>query len=324
MFVVEWGRTKIDLVNGLSSNAPGIHDNLLGVVLNKADTNAVHRYEGYGSYYHNKYYHRYGSRSDLSARGEREDGVPFVCAYLHHRAWACGGELGCSGFFRFFGGNRRSNASQVASLRVRRSSRKFWRRNCPALSRGGANILPPGWSAQRRDYPITNGGTGDSDGDRSAIEGALSSWQAAVRASLVCSPADPFLWLGLFWLTNTREGFNPHNFAYLRLSYELGPNEGWIALKRSQIALAMFGSLPDDIKEKVVVEFLAFVKTGLTEAAADIFIGPGWQIRDVLLARMQDLDEASRRAFAESLQFRGYDDVSVPGVDRPERHPWQH
>lgn len=163
-----------------------------------------------------------------------------------------------------------------------------------------------------------------ADRDRSAIDGALLDAQADMRRSLACSPADPFLWLGLFWLTNAREGFDPHNFEYLRLSYELGPNEGWIAVTRSRFAFAMFASLPNDIKEKAIAEFLAFVKTGLTETAADIFIGPAWPVRDVLLARMRNLDEASRRAFAKSLHYRGYDNVSVPGVDRPERYPWQH
>ncbi len=61
MYVVEWGRTKIDVVEHNLAMAPGIYDRLLGVVLNKADTNILGRYEGYhGNYYYNKYYARYG------------------------------------------------------------------------------------------------------------------------------------------------------------------------------------------------------------------------------------------------------------------------
>ncbi len=61
VYVVEWGRTKIDLVEHSLSAAAGIHERLLGVVLNKADTNILGRYEGYyGTYYQNKYYARYG------------------------------------------------------------------------------------------------------------------------------------------------------------------------------------------------------------------------------------------------------------------------
>lgn len=61
VYVVEWGRTKIDVVEHNLSNASGVYDRLLGVVLNKADTNILGRYEGYhGNYYYNKYYARYG------------------------------------------------------------------------------------------------------------------------------------------------------------------------------------------------------------------------------------------------------------------------
>ncbi|MDA9418925.1 exopolysaccharide biosynthesis protein [Bradyrhizobium sp. CCBAU 11445] len=61
VFVVEWGKTKIDVVRHNLRNAPEIHDKLLGVVLNKADTKALARYESYhGRYYYQKYYARYG------------------------------------------------------------------------------------------------------------------------------------------------------------------------------------------------------------------------------------------------------------------------
>ena len=61
VFVVEWGQTKIDVVERSLSDAPGVYDRLLGAVLNKADTSVLGRYEGYhGNYYHNKYYARYG------------------------------------------------------------------------------------------------------------------------------------------------------------------------------------------------------------------------------------------------------------------------
>lgn len=61
VFVVEWGKTNIDVVRHNLRGAPDIHDKLLGVVLNKADTKALARYESYhGRYYYQKYYARYG------------------------------------------------------------------------------------------------------------------------------------------------------------------------------------------------------------------------------------------------------------------------
>jgi succinoglycan biosynthesis transport protein ExoP len=61
VYVVEWGGTKIDVVEHSLSGAALVYERLLGVVLNKADTNILGRYEGYnGNYYYNKYYSRYG------------------------------------------------------------------------------------------------------------------------------------------------------------------------------------------------------------------------------------------------------------------------
>jgi succinoglycan biosynthesis transport protein ExoP len=61
VFIVEWGRTKIDAVEHALNSARGIYDNLLGVVLNKADVNVLSRYESYqGKYYYKRYYSRYG------------------------------------------------------------------------------------------------------------------------------------------------------------------------------------------------------------------------------------------------------------------------
>jgi succinoglycan biosynthesis transport protein ExoP len=61
VFVVEWGRTKIDVVEHALRTSRGVYENLLGVVLNKANFNVLGRYEGYrGNYYHNRYYARYG------------------------------------------------------------------------------------------------------------------------------------------------------------------------------------------------------------------------------------------------------------------------
>jgi succinoglycan biosynthesis transport protein ExoP len=61
VFVVEWGRTKIDVVEHALSHAQGVYDNLLGVVLNKVDMNIFSRYAGHReSYYYNEHYRRYG------------------------------------------------------------------------------------------------------------------------------------------------------------------------------------------------------------------------------------------------------------------------
>jgi succinoglycan biosynthesis transport protein ExoP len=61
IFVVEWGRTKIDVVEHALGQAQGVYDNLLGAVLNKVDMNTFSRYAGHReSYYYNEHYSRYG------------------------------------------------------------------------------------------------------------------------------------------------------------------------------------------------------------------------------------------------------------------------
>jgi len=61
VFVIEWGRTKIDVVEHALGLAQGVYDNLLGVVLNKADIRLLGRYESHRrDYFHNRYYARYG------------------------------------------------------------------------------------------------------------------------------------------------------------------------------------------------------------------------------------------------------------------------
>jgi succinoglycan biosynthesis transport protein ExoP len=62
VFVVEWGRTRINLVQRQLTSAPEVFDRLLGIVLNKANLKMLDRYENYyGGYYYSKnYYERYG------------------------------------------------------------------------------------------------------------------------------------------------------------------------------------------------------------------------------------------------------------------------
>lgn len=61
LYVIEWGRTNINLVQHQLAGAPELYGRLLGVVLNKANVKVLQRYEYYyGSYYHKQYYARYG------------------------------------------------------------------------------------------------------------------------------------------------------------------------------------------------------------------------------------------------------------------------
>jgi succinoglycan biosynthesis transport protein ExoP len=61
LMVIDWGRTKIDVVTEALQSSEAIRDRLLGAVLNKVNVKAMSKFETYkGSYYFNKYYSRYG------------------------------------------------------------------------------------------------------------------------------------------------------------------------------------------------------------------------------------------------------------------------
>jgi succinoglycan biosynthesis transport protein ExoP len=61
IFVIEWGQTKIDVVEHALGQAQEVYDHLLGVVLNKVDMKSFGRHASHHqSYYYNKHYGRYG------------------------------------------------------------------------------------------------------------------------------------------------------------------------------------------------------------------------------------------------------------------------
>ena len=86
---------------------------------------------------------------------------------------------------------------------------------------------------------------------------AMKKLENSIRNSLSCSAADPFLWLMLYWVETTQNELKHGYTKYLRMSYQLGPNEGWIALKRNPVAFANYESLPPDILTKAIAEFLS-------------------------------------------------------------------
>jgi succinoglycan biosynthesis transport protein ExoP len=60
VYVIEWGKTKIDIVMRGLKSARSVYDNLLGVVLSKADFKLLGRYESYYGSEYSRYYVEYG------------------------------------------------------------------------------------------------------------------------------------------------------------------------------------------------------------------------------------------------------------------------
>jgi len=129
----------------------------------------------------------------------------------------------------------------------------------------------------------------------------------SVRRSLSCSAAEPFLWLVLYGLESRQSGFELKDPRYLRMSYKLGPNEGWISVKRNPVSFSDYERLPLDLEADAVVEFLSLIKSELYQQAADILSGPAWRWRDSLLPWLATLPLKNQEAFAKTLYYRGLD-----------------
>jgi hypothetical protein len=155
-----------------------------------------------------------------------------------------------------------------------------------------------------------------SANERELFDERLKSFGKVIRSSLSCVPTDSFLWLALNWAGTTENGSNPNNLKSLWMSYRLGPNEGWIALKRNRLAFARFQQLPPDLVEIAITEFIALIENNFYEQAADILIGPAWPERELILSRLARVSDRDRKLFADALDRRGYD-VNAPGIARP-------
>jgi hypothetical protein len=145
----------------------------------------------------------------------------------------------------------------------------------------------------------------------------------AIRSSLSCAPADPFLWLVLFVVEGINHGYKPEYLNFLRMSYALGPYEGWILERRNPVAIAELERLPPDLATKAIDEFMRLLSDRFYRRAVDIFCGTTPARRDLILPKMVALPLDLREAFARSVYDCGLD-VKVPGVESsPARRPWE-
>ncbi len=161
-----------------------------------------------------------------------------------------------------------------------------------------------------------------ADGDVHTLDADLQKLHRSIRMSLVNAPADPFLWVVLFWLENTQNGFSRSHLKFLQMSYSEGPNEGWVAVNRNRQALVIFAQLPSELRGKAINEFAGLVRSGFIAPAANILVGPGWPVREKLLAVLRDVPQIQRERLAKAVISLGRE-ISVPGVKPPTPRPWR-
>lgn len=151
----------------------------------------------------------------------------------------------------------------------------------------------------------------------------LASLDRTITTALTGSPNVPYQWLVLYWAESRLNGYNPQYLRYLRMSYDTGPLEGWVALRRNRIALALYAVLTDDLKEAALTEFIGLARSQLFADTADIFGNSTPIVRAALIARLDQLKVPDRQAFVKIIYDKGFWEAAVPGVNLVPSRPWR-
>jgi hypothetical protein len=159
--------------------------------------------------------------------------------------------------------------------------------------------------------------------NQSLVEQSSATLDELGRNALACVPSDGFTWLTLFWLDAEKRGLRPENLAYLRMSYEVSPNEGWIAIWRNRLAMTMFDRLPPELANKALDEFVTLLDTGRSyDDMASIFESAPANLQQRIVQQLSAANPLPRQIFARVLYDRGLD-VKIPDTTIPGLRSWE-
>ena len=169
---------------------------------------------------------------------------------------------------------------------------------------------------RQAEYAITSG-------DQLAKQDSIDAALAATKRALASMPTEAFQWLALFWLMNEENGFSAEHLRFLRKSYEYGPHEGWIAVKRLPLMLSLFSSLDGELRDALISEYARLVSSDMYDDAVEIADRAGQMFRYVLFNGLRDVRVQKKQIFAKRLIQREIDDAPIPGIDRRPARPWR-
>lgn len=181
------------------------------------------------------------------------------------------------------------------------------------LYRGTGHLIPCGAAAAHDtsivDLAIARGRVDAS----SAIDADLERSRRSLLNALSCLPSDSYLWFSLFQVESLRTGLRQEYIHYLDMSYQVGPNDGWLAIPRNRAAFAIFPALPEALQSKVLDEFCLLLRTELYAEAIEIFLGAAQPYQSQLVSRMDTVPVKNRQLFAVQLARKGID-PHIPGT----------
>ena len=132
-------------------------------------------------------------------------------------------------------------------------------------------------------------------------------------AALTCSPHQGFLWYALFWIEKALGFSSTRYFELLELSYELAPNEGWVARFRNPDSLELYAALNSELRNKVRAEYKYLVRDRTNVAVATLGDAPP-HVRATILNILEELPLETRERFAKQVDAANLL-IDIPGVD---------
>jgi hypothetical protein len=162
-----------------------------------------------------------------------------------------------------------------------------------------------------------------AQGEQGIFNSRLMMLDRTLIETLINTPEASYQWLALYWTENRLNGYDPRFLDYLRMSYAVGPQEGWVALKRNRIVLGLFAVLTQDLKDAALSEFVGLVRSKFYADAAEIVGSSTPVVREKLIAQLDRLKESDRLAFTKILYDKWLLDKSVGGENSMQFRPWR-
>jgi hypothetical protein len=134
-------------------------------------------------------------------------------------------------------------------------------------------------------------------GDVAEFDKRAGSLETRAKRALSCTPRQSFIWLLLFSLDVLHGRLNQQAFDLLATSYETAPNEGWIAIRRTILAMPLVQLTAEPLQEQIIGEFQQLVQNGFVHEAALSYSTASASIRALLQARIERLDARQQKAF---------------------------
>jgi hypothetical protein len=129
----------------------------------------------------------------------------------------------------------------------------------------------------------------------------LNTIESRSRQVLGCAPRDSLVWLLLFGIEIEHGNLGSHAFDLLEMSYETSPNEGWIGVRRTVVAVPVLLAAPEPVQQMILSEFERLVRNRMVENPARAYSTASAPVRALLQSRIDKLDAKSRKLFSDTL-----------------------